>query len=683
MRLPQAWWCENGRYGQALARVAIVEQNFPTVPAELQNSIVTPVRRFVVIYDTAAFPTLPAKRDSLERHGVAVAGVLASSGDNGAGVAGVIWKTDLRVFSLGTNSAYGMTATYFQDNVIPELIAAHPRILSLSSDFGPYSDGNKYSLETQGALQGMRDLLDSLPDVLIVKSAANDGVTGASSKIPTTKQSALQQALLVLLKERPSIAARIVHVGATTINGNRWSQSNELSGNLDLYAPGENIASIDPGGAPVTLSGTSFSTPMVAGIAGLLLAMDPSLTAKDVKDLLLAGARDSVENSNGDNVLPSPVGNTTDVVYEADAYGSLRRLSARAGRPLCGASVTINRDPNLASGAPAAPFSVLIRRYLGTTDESLAADGANAPMLHPATPSGVTVSVAPGGRTIAISAANPARGVSFSLLNSVWVAAGAFATTSAQTRGMLFGERDTLLITSSGVSIAGAAGTTAPVDVAQLVFPLAVSAGSLSLAADGSRFAFIARDTASSGTHDHQLWVVNRTGPTVHASLTSGADWLSQVRTGWTVYSRNVFAAVARPAGSLMESQLIRGTVGGTVSLSTGQVITGLTAPLVESITATDEGNRLWLRVSGVVPTQPIFPLDCALYSVRTRTLADPRLERQLFRESCNTSTVPPDDGGSCWYRGALPRNPAEGRAGSSSLPPGETRHACVNGAIP
>lgn len=81
---------------------------------------------------------------------------------------------------------------------------------------------------------------------------------------------------------------------------------------------------------------------MVAGVAAQLLAMDPSLTAAQVKDYILRGAQEPVRNPVTGALIDStqrqiPVPHTNGHLYQLDAYGSLTLLAReRAGVPLCG-----------------------------------------------------------------------------------------------------------------------------------------------------------------------------------------------------------------------------------------------------------------------------------------------------------------------------------------------------------
>lgn len=68
------------------------------------------------------------------------------------------------------------------------------------------------------------------------------------------------------------------------------SFSNYSSTLVDVFAPGVDILSTVPGGGYERESGTSMAAPVVSGVAALLMAYYPSLTADDVKRIILETA---------------------------------------------------------------------------------------------------------------------------------------------------------------------------------------------------------------------------------------------------------------------------------------------------------------------------------------------------------------------------------------------------------
>ena len=63
--------------------------------------------------------------------------------------------------------------------------------------------------------------------------------------------------------------------------------SNYGRANVDLFAPGAGVTSLKPGGGTQTANGTSFASPIVAGVAALVMAYFPDLSAEEVRQVLL------------------------------------------------------------------------------------------------------------------------------------------------------------------------------------------------------------------------------------------------------------------------------------------------------------------------------------------------------------------------------------------------------------
>ena len=129
---------------------------------------------------------------------------------------------------------------------------------------------------------GLRDAIQNAPDVLFVIAAGNsnndvkfDEVFPSSFQLPN-----------------------VVVAGAVDQAGEQTSFTS--FGNVDVYSDGFEVESYLPGGERMKVSGTSMSAPNVTNLAAKLLAVRPTLTPVQVKDLI---ARGSEERKSGDKTI--------------------------------------------------------------------------------------------------------------------------------------------------------------------------------------------------------------------------------------------------------------------------------------------------------------------------------------------------------------------------------------------
>jgi hypothetical protein len=660
LRLPQAWWCENGRYGATPPRIAFFEHNLPgALSADLSNSLVQPMFRYTVWRDSLAKPIPDTDGAYLREHGHWVAGMISAQGDNGVGSAGPLWQSDLRVFTLGNvNTQSSAGPVQFYQGVLPAIIAAAPRVLSISSDFGPYTDTLALKLNVEDMTTVLHQPLTALPNLLLIKSAGNDSINGSFSAASISKRAAINEALVSLRDTVAAMKSRILFVGATDSSGARWIGSNDLPSVVELYAPGVDVMSIDSSGSTVAITGTSFAAPLVAGVAGQLIAMDSSLSAADIKSLLLDGARDSLESSGGGSGAPSRVNGASNIVFEADAFGSLRLLSSRAGTPLCGATVLALRKQITPNPIGNAPLEVSINRYGGGLVETIDRDENSDRMYNDR--SGNLLSVAPGGRTITLSSVIPNQSTAtnlFRLTASGWTAQPKRVDTFA----ILFGERDTAFVQPDGVVFGTATGRTPPMSLG-FTFPQGEFPSSYAFAPDGSAISVVSGQPAPNGTIPKGIHIIRRNGS--RDSLTANvADLTVAHRTAWLPDSRGVVMSIATsispgPGVRFYESQLFHYAVSGTGITEVARS-TVLSDPLQvpQSLVVSPEGQRLQLIVGDERDLG--VNTDCSLRSLGLQGLSGLRTDLVLAPIPCPSMQPPPPGGGGGGMDGRILRLPA------------------------
>jgi subtilisin family serine protease len=155
---------------------------------------------------------------------------------------------------------------------------------------------------------GIRYAVDNGADII------NLSLGGAASRIiRAALQYAVEHDVLVVAaagnggRTAPDYPARysfelanVLSVGAHDRFGTLASFSNSVgrSGAVQVDAPGVGIYSTVPGNGYTTYSGTSMATPQVAGLAALALSANSTLSASQLRDLIVNAARSVVAGSD-------------------------------------------------------------------------------------------------------------------------------------------------------------------------------------------------------------------------------------------------------------------------------------------------------------------------------------------------------------------------------------------------
>lgn len=162
--------------------------------------------------------------------------------------------------------------------------------------------------------------------VLLVHAAGNDAKNNDSTEnFPNP-----------VFQDGSGVAKNFITVGASgdpTNGGFTASFSNYGKKSVDVFAPGVNIYSTLPGGNKYgAMSGTSMATPVVAGVAALILEYFPELSAEQVKYVINKSAEPVTEKVKLPGTADSV--NLADISItggEVNAYNAVKLASTLKG----------------------------------------------------------------------------------------------------------------------------------------------------------------------------------------------------------------------------------------------------------------------------------------------------------------------------------------------------------------
>ena len=228
------------------------------------------------------------------RHGTCVAGIAAAVADNSTGVAGVAYQS--RIMPL--DRSYDPTINWVVGGVrnIQRATDMGADVINMSWHFEATAT---YSATAFDWLEAAIDYA-SASNVVLVCSAGNRPYS-ASLSLPYDGWPALyDQTTYVDPVTGVSVPMTVISVGNVSETDTRWWTSN-YGAWLDIMAPGAHTTSTDRVGGNgyntsatmsdyTEFSGTSSSSPHVAGATAVLLSIDSALTPNDIRNILIGTA---------------------------------------------------------------------------------------------------------------------------------------------------------------------------------------------------------------------------------------------------------------------------------------------------------------------------------------------------------------------------------------------------------
>jgi len=192
------------------------------------------------------------------RHGTHCAGTIGAKGNNRVGVVGVTWNVKIMALKFLSSSGSGSVSNAVEALNYAIMMGAH--LTSNSWGGGGFSQAMLDAIEAANA-----------NDQLFIAAAGNSRRNNdVTPHYPSNYD-----------------VANVISVAATDSRDNLASFSCYGRRTVDVGAPGVYIYSTIPSNRYASLSGTSMATPHVAGLAALLLDYMPSMTASQLKEIIM------------------------------------------------------------------------------------------------------------------------------------------------------------------------------------------------------------------------------------------------------------------------------------------------------------------------------------------------------------------------------------------------------------
>ena len=218
------------------------------------------------IDDENGFSTVENIGDPMDEngHGTHCAGIIGAEGENNLGIAGVNWKVRIMPLKFMNAGGFGTTKDAIEAiNYVIDRKKAGVNVRIISASWG----STQYSRALEDVIRKAYE-----NDIAFVAAAGNSSVN--NDRTPHYPSSYNVPNVI-------SVAALDRHDQLATFSN--WGPKS-----VAVAAPGVDILSTWLGNAYEEKSGTSMATPVVAGVAALVLAEHPHMSVDELKKKLLA-----------------------------------------------------------------------------------------------------------------------------------------------------------------------------------------------------------------------------------------------------------------------------------------------------------------------------------------------------------------------------------------------------------
>lgn len=206
----------------------------------------------------------------VDEHGVHVAGIISAATNNSKGVASVARNAKIASIKI-FNSSGKSTLSYIIEGIN---FAKKNDINIINCSFGGAGWGST-------SVSIVKSAIEAVPDIFFVIAAGN---------IATSTPQADNDKVAVYPSQLTKDLDNVISVANTTSSDELNEKSHYGAKSVDIAAPGTDIYSTIPTNSYKIMSGTSMSTPMVTSTVAVMRAVNPNISAKEIKETLCSSS---------------------------------------------------------------------------------------------------------------------------------------------------------------------------------------------------------------------------------------------------------------------------------------------------------------------------------------------------------------------------------------------------------